>query len=741
MKRLILFLIAFLALEFSAYSQANIAEARTYAVGATMTVSGIVTNGGELGTIRYIQDETAGIGIYDWDVTYFQRGDHVTVTGKLDNYNQLLEVAELTAHTVNTQGNPLPEPQLITVDEMGEEFEGELVRINQVIFVNAGGNFAGNTNYVITADGENGEVRVNTASPLVGQLIPTAEVDLIGILSQFDYNNPNEGYQLLLRDADDIILGESIAMASPVEVTGLTQSGFSLLWETTLPGTTQMRYGYTPALELGTFNGPAGEVTNHVLTFDGAEPSTLFYTKVYSVKGPDTAFSSLRPVITESNSSGDMKVYFTNTVDNSVSTGIDAIYVSDAVDDTLINYINRAKESIDIAIYNFGAVGVSNIAGALNAAYSRGVQIRLVVNGLTANQGLENLDPNIEKIASPTAGEDPGIMHNKFVVFDAYSFNANDPLVWTGSTNWTNENVNTDANNVIIIQDQSLAIAYTLEFNEMWGSSGPDPNLANSRFGFDKLDDTPHEFVIRGSSVYCYFSPSDGVNQRIIDAINTADADIEVNTMLITRSDIGYALRDKALAGVNTRVMVNSDGDCTETVVNTLTGALGSSFREYGESGMLHSKAMIVDQSAPNSQPLVLTGSHNWSSSANDKNDENTLIIYDSEIANIFYQEFMARYNAGIPLAVNEIDLKGPFFELFPNPARDVVSLGLPENVKGILSLKVYDRIGRQIEGRSIESGGTGTIQLDLNGYEPGFYIITLSDENFVSSGKLVVVR
>ena len=68
-----------------------------------------------------------------------------------------------------------------------------------------------------------------------------------------------------------------------------------------------------------------------------------------------------------SSSSGDVKVYFTNTVDNSVSTGVNAIYVNDGVDDTLINYMNRAKEKIDIAIYNFGAQGISNIAGALNA--------------------------------------------------------------------------------------------------------------------------------------------------------------------------------------------------------------------------------------------------------------------------------------------------------------------------------------------------------------------------------------
>ena len=739
MKRIILFLL-FIALVNSAFSQANIAEARTYAVGATMTVSGVVTNGEELGTIRYIQDETAGIGIYDWNVTYFQRGDHVTVTGILDSYNQLLEVASLTAHAVNSSGNPLPEPQLIAVDDFGEEYEGEIVRVNQISFVNAGGTFSGNTNYNITAGGETGQIRINTASPLVGTLIPTSEVDLIGIMSQFDYNNPNAGYQLLLRNLDDIILGETIALTSSLQLTGLSKTGFTLLWETNLAGSTQMLYGNTPTLELGVYNGQAGAVTSHSLTFDGASPSTLFYVKAFSVKGSDTAFSALKPVITASNSSGDIKVYFTSTVDKSVSTGIDAIQLDNAVDDTLINYINRAKQSIDIAIYNFGLQGVSNIAGALNAAYSRGVRVRLVVNGNTANQGLTELNSSIKRIYSPTGAND-GIMHNKFVVFDVYSSDVNDPIVWTGSTNWTNENVNVDANNVIIIQDKSLAIAYTLEFNEMFGSSGEEPNPANARFGASKLDDTPHEFLIRGMQVYSYFSPSDGVNQKIIDAVNTANSDIEVNTMLITRSDIGYALRDKAQVGVNTRVIVNSDGDCTETVVTTLTTALGSNFRKHSESGLLHSKCMIVDQSNPDSDPLVLAGSHNWSSSANDKNDENTLVIYDATVANLFYQEFMARFSVGTPLAIKEINPAVASFELFPNPAKDEISLSLPQNIYGKASIRIFNRMGQMVLQYDIVTKTGEELKLDLNNLPGGLYIVSISGKDFGSSEKLVITR
>ncbi len=68
---------------------------------------------------------------------------------------------------------------------------------------------------------------------------------------------------------------------------------------------------------------------------------------------------------------------------------------------------------------------------------------------------------------------------------------------------------------------------------------------------------------------------------------------------------------------------------------------------------------MIVDQAFPDADPLVLTGCHNWSNSADSRNDENTLIIHDSTIANIYYQEFYERFKHGeiianVPVAKND---------------------------------------------------------------------------------------
>ena len=58
----------------------------------------------------------------------------------------------------------------------------------------------------------------------------------------------------------------------------------------------------------------------------------------------------------------------------------------------------------------------------------------------------------------------------------------------------------------------------------------------------------------------------------------------------------------------------------------------------------MHHKFMVVDNFDTSSDPLVLLGSHNWSSAAQTKNDENTLIVHDANIVNQYYQSFAYLY-------------------------------------------------------------------------------------------------
>ncbi len=653
MNSKLLFLTLSLLIAHFSISQAQvitISEARGKDIGATVTVTGIVTNGNELGAIRYFQDGTAGIAAYGYnELANVKRGDSVVIEGVLSDYNNLLEISPVNSVTVVSGGHALPAPVTLTPSQLSDTHEAQLVRIENAVFDDAGGTFAAKTNYKFTASGEQGEIRINDSnSPLAGTVIPSGHVTIIGPLAQY-----KSTYQILPRDGDDLIPGSSINIITPVSISNIQTTLFNLSWTTDTEGTTQVQWGYTPALDGGTFTA-GGTGTNHITNAFGFTAGTLVYVQAFSVSTThpdDTAKSRIIPVITRSESTGDIKVYFDRPVDNSVSTGTDAIWLDKTLDDTLIAYINRAKESIDVAIYNFNNTGISNISTALNNAYNRGVQVRVVYDSNTDNSGIDELVSGIGKIASPVSDyPNYGIMHNKFVIIDAHSSDPNDPIVWTGATNFTEGQMYVDPNNVIIIQDQSLALTYTMEFEEMFGSSGAQPDPANSRFGPDKTDNTPHEIYLgNGTRVECYFSPSDGTNGHILSSINSADVDLEAATMIITRSELGYAIRDRVPLGASCKVLVNDDSDpAMATVKKTLEQALKEDFRKTGESGIMHHKYLIVDNNDPSSDPLLLTGSHNWSSSAEYRNDENTLIVHDATIANIYVQEFTERFKHGI---------------------------------------------------------------------------------------------
>ena len=660
MKKIILGLLCIVTLGIQGFTQANIAAARAMPLGSTVTIRGIATNGPELGIIRYIQDGTAGIAAYGGSMSVVERGDSVVVTGVTKNYNFLLELDPINS-VAAIAPKPLPAPIIITPGQLKEQYEAMLVQMIDVTFANAGGVFAGNTNYNVTANGETCQVRVNTLSNLVGQIIPASKVKVTGLCSQFHYTDPAAGYQLLLRDKNDIVSESSILFTTPLAISNITTNAFTLGWNTNIAGTTELFYGLTPQLELGHISA-AGTGTAHTINLTGLNPADLVYVQAFSVASPDTGFSGLKTFITRSTSTGNIKTYFTRPVDTTVATGPKAIQIYRAVDDTCIAYINRAKQTIDVAIYNFNVEGISSIASALNSAFARGVVVRIVTCLSTNNSGMQALNPLIGIMARPITA---GIMHNKFMVIDGKSTNQNDPIVWTGSCNWTDQNINTDANNVLFIQDASLAKVYNIEFNEMYGSTTSTPNPANAKFGPAKADNTPHELIVGGKRVEVYFSPSDGVNQQIVNHIGTADSDLEIGTMLITRTVISNAIIARKTAGVTSKVVISNRATSDATVVENLGTSLGNYFREYHEQGLLHSKMMIVDQSNTGSDPFVWTGSHNWSDAANVNNDENSIVIHDAQVSNLFYQEFKKRFDLAIPVSDHPVLDLGPDTTVF----------------------------------------------------------------------------
>jgi phosphatidylserine/phosphatidylglycerophosphate/cardiolipin synthase-like enzyme len=716
---------------FTSMAQENILDMReNYNIGQTVTVTGVVTSDDNLGSVRYLQDATAGIALYPgqdwsaWDATP-QIGDSLSVTGEITEYNGLLEVGpNLTAVEFFGAGT-VPEPLETTPAQMGENLEGQLVRVNGVTFPLAGTFITGNNTYDFTASGETGVIYVRTSNSLVGEELTGCEVDMLGIVSQFSFDGFG-GYQLLPRGPLDLIPASALCFTSPVMQSNMATTSFTLSWTTDLACDGVIEYGLTESLgevAMGGTNTPS-----HEANLTGLEPGSIVYARaVCTLADGSEAASSIRPYATVSESSGDIHVYFNGPVDHSVATDELALSLGTDMNDTVAAWITSAQHTLDVAAYNFND---QTLQEAFNTAAANGVQIRWIYEGQNANIGLSSLDDAI--VTHPrTDGEGSG-MHNKFIVGDAD--HADKAFVLTGSTNLTTGQLVSDLNNVIVLEDQSLARAYELEFEEMWGAEGMEPNAANAKFGPDKTWNTPVDFVVGGSPVELYFSPSDGTTAAIQAQIEGANSDFEFALLTMTRDDLGDAIVE-----LNQSFFVSPIGVIEQVNVtgSEFDNMIGNGVQVYAHepSGDCHHKYAIVDHGDVDSDPTVITGSHNWSSSAENVNDENTLFVHDVRVANLYHQEFRAIVNAVTGNVDGLSDVGEPTWSLMPNPAREQAWL---QGVQATDVVRVLDAGGRVVDVEQVRQGGA--VQLELGRLTAGMYHVTVTSTNGVTtSGRLAV--
>lgn len=733
------FTFIFIILGFqSAIAQIDIADARALSEGTVVTVRGIVTNGAEQGIIRYIQDDTGAIPAYPGAGSTgnfpddIERGMLVEITGPLKIFRELLEIDPITSYTIISENNALPTPLDITPNELGEETEGQLVKVSGVTFTE-GGNLFGVGNYEITANGESSEIYIRSGHALIGTEIPQATVNITGLSSQFDAT-----YQLLPRDQNDMEIADDFYITASPEQSNINTEGFTVSWETNVPASTTVNYGTTPAL--GQTMEVPGNTAMHEVTLTGLEAAGIYYVEAVSDNGTTVVTASQKVFSTVSNSSGDMRLYFNNGVDANFSNGATPYGITGAsMEAQIIEFINSATQTIDCSIYN---INRTTIVAALTAAHQRGVIVRYIHDNETANLALQNPTPPFPRLP----GNPEGLMHNKFFVFDAED--VDNSWVMSGSTNMTSNNIGVDYNNMIFIQDQTLARAYTIEFEEMWGSDGPTPGIFNVAFGPDKVNNTPHNFIINGTPVESYFSPSDNTTNAIIKAISTADTDLQMALLTFTNNELGTAVLNAHNSGISVRGIINNPND-QGSEFSFLTNN-GVNFIEDNTTVSTHHKYCIVDATSPNSDPQVVLGSHNWSAGAENSNDENTLIIHDADVANVFLQEFEARWceamGGGNSCVFTSTDdqsvIAGVELNIFPNPTSDfaTISLEMVEenevtiNLLAINGMVLQSRILNNVLGQHVE-------EFSLKGLPTGQYIVQLKIDGQQVSRLLQVTK
>ncbi len=685
----------------------DISVARAQGVGAVVKVRGVVTfsQAGTATNTVYIQDYSGAVAIYDAKANTLVRGDSVEVKGTLVEFSGLLEIQPADSVTLLAQGIALPAPKDITPVTASEYYESQLVTLHNVQFVESG-TFTGNTTYHVSDGTTQLDVRIPNLSPLVSLNIPIGLLDLTGVLGQYTTR-----YQLIPRDDSDLVRLPGPQIASNPSITAQHDQDFTISWTTILPGTTVLYYGATSALTDSIVSSTPA--TDHRTTVTGLTAGRIYYCQAISRDEFGTSATPAFPVITTSSaSSGAINVYFNYPV--STTLGLSpAANGSTALVDKLLEHISAATKTIDIALYSFddfatpSTIIADRVADSLLAAKARGVSIRMVLRmGLNsaplsklAAGGVPMMRRNVTELGSG--------MHNKFFIFDGRdTTSATDDWVITGSWNVTNDGTIRAAQNAVFIQDQSLARIYTVEFEEMFGSTTDTPNPTVARFGPTKKDNTPHQTVINGNVVEVYFSPSDHTTSAISRALATATQNIFVAQFSFTRDDLAATLVDRKNNGVTVRGLIDNIND-TGSQFPFLQGA-GLDFLKASHSvvaGDFHHKYGVVDPFNDGSDPLVITGSHNWSSSAENDNDENTVIIHSGPVARQYVQEFAQRYSesggTGIIVSVETVTGTVPtttsLGQNYPNPFNPATTIPYRIAVASHVSLKVFDMLGREV--------------------------------------------
>ncbi len=731
----------------------------------SITVSGIVTSSNQFGSSGpgSIQDLTGGIAIYGGSfVSKFSLGDSVVVTGTLTNYNGLAEISNGTGSSANviSSGHQI-DPEVVTISQIVnqkwngvEEYESKLIRINNVS-ISGSGNFTGGTsgyNYDIsdpTGTLQQG-LRIDASvSSIIGTPIPSGKVDVIGILSQYKTSAPyNSGYQLLPRSISDIVYDGSPLILNPVFASDIDTSSFTVYFHTARNGNSIVKYGQFKSLEMDSVV-VNDDTTFHSVTIAGLKSYTLYYFQALSKNNIGLSKSSIQSVYTLSTNpgTGTINIYFNYPVDTSVALPGNAANGKVNFESKLINRINSTKYSIDMAVYSFA--DMPDVANALILAKQRGVRVRVVYDNRNMQNSMQMLlDAGIKMSQRPANLS--GIMHNKFFIFDARDTISSNDWLWTGSWNVTATELNWK-NNVVEINDPNITKAYQTEFEEMWGSNTDTPDPSKAKFGNQKTDNTPHSFTIGGKQIYLYFSPSDGTTSRIINSINSADDDIYLAQFTVTRNDIGDAINSRYNAGIkDIRGVVNNIND---------SGSEYSYLKTFADmhpnsGSTLHDKYGLVDAEDLSSDPIVITGSHNWSTAAETVNDENTLIIHDAAISNFYLQDFKQRYNdAGgtgefsIPTGVNDKFKVNKFsynlYQNYPNPFNPVTTISLRIPYTQHIDLSVYNMLGQKV--KTIYNGTAKAGIMDINfqadNLASGIYIYRIKAGSFISSKKMLLLK
>jgi phosphatidylserine/phosphatidylglycerophosphate/cardiolipin synthase-like enzyme len=319
-----------------------------------------------------------------------------------------------------------------------------------------------------------------------------------------------------------------------------------------------------------------------------------------------------------------LSVYFSDpNPPDQVNNGIDR-FVTPALKD--------AKKTIDVTSFDLNLPSVVN---ALVDAKKRGVAVRIVTDETNGTQTLKASDsPSGEQedtlktfsdagIPVVDGGRSNGLMHNKIIIVDGAT-------LFMGSWNMSYNDTFRNDNNLLKITDKTLIANYQAKFNELF---------VDKRFGTKaKVGAQTQQLTIDGTPVANYFSPVDKVVDKLVAQVNGAQHSIKFMMFTFTQKDITNAMIARSKAGVQVEGVIENRGASQGSAPVFACAHVPAKLD--GNKYTMHHKVVIIDDKT------VITGSFNFTETANDANDDNVLIINSPAVATLYNQEFDKVYGA-----------------------------------------------------------------------------------------------
>jgi len=434
-----------------------------------------------------------------------------------------------------------------------------------------------------------------------------------------------------------------------------------------------------------------------------AKPNHDYVYKIVPVRGQPKKLEYGTPVEvevkTENESEGEHAVYFNRGVIGSQAyarkfhnadpqklTGAEKTaaytWLSRGLYEAMRDFVQQAKSprfGLRAAVYEFDyepiiqefgnalkkCRNVKIIFDARIASGKKGQQMKLRVDNV--KKLLKKYKLDAKGVAIPRTQSPNFIAHNKFIVL----LDNNKPVaVWTGSTNFTESGIYGQSNVGHIVRDEAVATTYL----KYWERLQKDPT-APALSGENMQADPDLVGFPPPAGVHAIFSPrkKNAKKQSMLDwygasmgkaeSVMCFTAAFGVNKVFLqvlggktsSKDDLRYLFLEKW--GVNKKLAADAEAALSKNASNQVAigGFLqGDVLHNYlmdrwakERSNSLstnvrftHTKYMLIDPLGKD--PVVISGSANFSDASTLSNDENMLIVRgDTRIADIYLGEFM----------------------------------------------------------------------------------------------------